>query len=367
MKVLVAGPVFHHYNQLVGRAFESLGADVRIYSAFDGATTLGERLSWQVACTLKYRSVSAFERQRLLTETCRPRLTKFNERLMGEIDEYQPDILFIIRGDFLFREMLQAMKERRKDMVSIIWMQDSALRFFHVLESASLYDLFYTYEPADLPELHRRGIDARLLPQGFDPDFYRKLPERKETLDLVFVGRISNYPNRHHLLSQLVPLVKDMGLQVAIYGRQWPHHDLPRLYRYKIKEPELGSWIRNFNISHSQAGEVYNSAKICLNLPDFDATQALTPRTLEITGAGGFQLTDYKESLEDIFEIDKEIVCYRDINELKEKIGYYLEHENERKEIAEAGYLKVHKAHTFRHRIEKVLKDVGIIKGKNER
>ena len=66
---------------------------------------------------------------------------------------------------------------------------------------------------------------------------------------------------------------------------------------------------------------------------------------------------DYKRTLEDFFELEKDIVCYRNEKELFEKIDYYLNNRKESEKIIERGYKKVREKHTFKHRAEKILKD----------
>lgn len=57
-------------------------------------------------------------------------------------------------------------------------------------------------------------------------------------------------------------------------------------------------------------------------------------------GAGGFVLTNYQEEILDYFEDGKDLIIYENIADLKNKIGYYLAHEEERKQIAQKGYKK---------------------------
>ena len=57
----------------------------------------------------------------------------------------------------------------------------------------------------------------------------------------------------------------------------------------------------------------------------------------EATGVGTLLITDWKQNLHEMFEPGKEVIAYRTREECAELIRYYLEHENEREEIARAG------------------------------
>jgi hypothetical protein len=78
-------------------------------------------------------------------------------------------------------------------------------------------------------------------------------------------------------------------------------------------------------------------------------------RTFETCGCKTFLLTNYTPNLEKLFEIDKEVVIYNNLNEIDEKVKYYLENDSERNKIAEAGYLRVKNEHTYYHRAKKLI------------
>ena len=56
-----------------------------------------------------------------------------------------------------------------------------------------------------------------------------------------------------------------------------------------------------------------------------------------------------------VFEDGKEIVCYETIDEVIEKIEYYLENEKGRIEIAKAAYLRSKNEYSYLHVMEKIL------------
>jgi spore maturation protein CgeB len=56
---------------------------------------------------------------------------------------------------------------------------------------------------------------------------------------------------------------------------------------------------------------------------------------------GGFVISNWQPEIAECFEEGKEIVTFRSLEECMEKIAYYLEHEEERKQIAAAGFRKV--------------------------
>lgn len=108
-----------------------------------------------------------------------------------------------------------------------------------------------------------------------------------------------------------------------------------------------------------QVGEatsfIYAGTKINLNIALKGIKGGTTQRIMDIMGAGGFVLTNYCEETAELFEEDKEIVMFRTPEELIQKVDYYLEHEEEREQIARAGHEKAMNDYTYEKKIKKLL------------
>ena len=95
-----------------------------------------------------------------------------------------------------------------------------------------------------------------------------------------------------------------------------------------------------------------NSYKIHLNC---NISDDINYRTFETTGCKTLLLTNYTPNLEKLFEIGKEVVIYNDLIDLDNKVRYYLENVSERNIIAEGGYNRVKREHTYSHRAKKII------------
>ena len=100
---------------------------------------------------------------------------------------------------------------------------------------------------------------------------------------------------------------------------------------------------------------VFMNSKINLNITLRSIKTGIPLRALDIMGSGGFLLTNYQEEMFEYFEADKDFVYYTDYADLKDKAAYYLEHDQERQEIAHNGCEKVRKYHNLRRRMEEIL------------
>ena len=79
-------------------------------------------------------------------------------------------------------------------------------------------------------------------------------------------------------------------------------------------------------------------------------------RAFEIMGSGGFLLSNYQREYEEYSCNGVDYVYYMDYEDLMEKVEYYLSHEKERKEIAKNGYENVKANHTYRNRVDAIMK-----------
>jgi spore maturation protein CgeB len=100
---------------------------------------------------------------------------------------------------------------------------------------------------------------------------------------------------------------------------------------------------------------VFKSSAINLNITLRSIQRGIPLRSMDILGCEGFLLTNYQEDYLRFFSPGEEFVYYQSRQDLMDKIKYYLEHEDDRKEIARKGYAKVHSEHTYEQRIDEML------------
>ncbi len=100
---------------------------------------------------------------------------------------------------------------------------------------------------------------------------------------------------------------------------------------------------------------VYYNTKININAFHVQCENATNPRIYDVLAAGGFLLTEYRPAIEQEFEEGKHLAWYKNLDELKEKTEYYLEHEQEREAIALEGQKHVLQHGTYQVRVQKIL------------
>ncbi len=106
---------------------------------------------------------------------------------------------------------------------------------------------------------------------------------------------------------------------------------------------------------YRQAPQVFKGSKINLNITLRSIQSGIPLRAFDIMGCGGFLLSNYQADFLDYFQPGEDFVCYESQEDLMTKAAYYLEHEEERQQIAGNGYAKIKQYHTYRHRVAEML------------
>lgn len=105
----------------------------------------------------------------------------------------------------------------------------------------------------------------------------------------------------------------------------------------------------------SEMPQVFHESKVNLNFTIPNIKSGIPLRIWDVLGSGGFLLTNYQAEIPFYFKEGEDLVCFDGMDDLREKVGYYLSHEQERQEIAENGYRKVKEHHSYKKRIQSIL------------
>ena len=179
------------------------------------------------------------------------------------------------------------------------------------------------------------------LPAGvFDRECVM-LPQQRVGYDIVFTGS-KNYHPEHPFRPQLIEFLQ------RTYGRRFIHIG---------NDGEVGQQ-RGLRLN-----QVYRNAKIVVGDTlqiNFDYPYYYSDRLYEVPGRGGFSIFPDIKGVEENYEPNKEVVLYKhgDLQDLKEKIDYYLTHEAEREAIRQAGFERTVRDHTYINRWKTILEVV---------
>lgn len=108
--------------------------------------------------------------------------------------------------------------------------------------------------------------------------------------------------------------------------------------------------------------KVFNCSRININPVMRNIRTGIPLRAWDIVGAGGFLMTSFQLEYMDYFENGVDYVYYDSHDDLLRKTEYYLNHEDERAQIARNGHEKAVKFHSYERRMEFILDKCGMLK-----
>lgn len=256
--------------------------------------------------------------------------------LERQINHFKPDVLYSHNLGYLDPDFLQSVKPKVKLIIGQI---ACPLPFWRNFDP---YDLIITSFPHYLPKLGRRGIKTEYLPLCFESSILEKIPRQKRIYDVTFVGGISRaHKKGYRLLTQLAEKIK---FDIWGYGKD-EIDPQSKLYQYHHGE----AWGKDMY-------RLMLQSKITLNRHiDVAENNANNMRLYEATGCGALLITDQKDNLGELFVPGREVVAYKNLNELVSRIKYYLSHDQERSKIAKNGQKRTLKDHTYNVRMKQLV------------
>ncbi|MDY6989124.1 MAG: glycosyltransferase [Thermodesulfobacteriota bacterium] len=273
---------------------------------------------------------------------------RLNSRLVRVAHAYKPDLCLVMGSRLPLPTARTVARIKGAECATVLWVTDAPGHegFSLIEQCASTYDHVFC---AGTEAIHiLKGIGEQRvtwLPFGCDPDYHRPVELSEEesrtyTRDVVFVGAL--YPNRWETLKQLTEF------NVGIWGPLLPNITLTQDERRYVKDIKLNytEWVK-----------IYSAAKVVVVIHYQDGTTPcyqMSPKLFEAMACKAFVLVDKQKDVFGLFDDAKHLVSYNSVEDLRDKIRYYLEHPSQRLRIAEDAYRYVLQNHTYAHRIEEI-------------
>ena len=245
---------------------------------------------------------------------------KSNEKIIDIVCAEQPKYLL---WPSMMYEIVESTFQKIREQKTLVvgWFFDDEVRFGNYSRWwIPFLDYSITNDKEAVKKYEESGISAKHVVLGSNPNIFRKL-DVNLIYDVTFVGR--NFGQRAIWINNMIA----NGIKVQTFGRGWT----------------------NSYVTTEEMVKIFNASKINLNFSesyDRNKRPQIKNRIFDICMAGGFLLCEYAPGIEDYFEIDKEIVCFKNLNEAIYKIQYFINHEEERLSIAQSGWKRAHSDYT---------------------
>lgn len=307
------------------------------------------------------------------------------------------DFIFCyVYDDFLLPKYAHAMADLDVPMVNLN--VDMVNQWYRQIRTAKYFSRILCAQRANMDNLRRHGgkvmyfpMAGRLKSEGI------KSSDFKPAAPVTFLGTPMSY--RTKLLSR----VEQAGIPLAVYGKFWDegleanpefsfektlsdlrHYGWARLRgegvsglikpvarrisaQFARSDTRLAAKTIHGFLPERDLNSLFRNSRINLGFtrmvgadPDRPGVNQVKLRDFEVPLAEGFYLVEQAPGYAELFRPGIEVEIWKTPEELLDKVRYYLDHDAERRAVAEAGRCRALSEHTWAHRFAVLFSELGI-------
>jgi spore maturation protein CgeB len=267
-----------------------------------------------------------------------------NQKFLELIKKEKPDLIFILGGlvEFSFDTLLNIRKISPKTKVIVAFGDEDIFFESLYIYLGLFFDYIITGEKKYLNSYRKKGIKNVRYMTGINTRSFRPLNLEKK-YDVTFIGHPTPEKSGRY---EVIKFLKEKNIDISLFGRAWENYpDLKGIYKGVLTNEELV--------------KVINQSKIVLGLSrsSYGKLQ-IKGKIFETSACKAFTLTEYYSEYSKFFKEGREMIMFKDMKDLLNKIEYYLKNEKERQAIAEAGYKKVIESYNFDIELGKIISEI---------
>ena len=244
---------------------------------------------------------------------------KMNKKLIDTVMNIEPDLLLLGHSELVYTSTLKKIKESFPDIKIAMWWVDPFDRISHINERLPYLDAFFA---TTSPEYHKQFFTNRsnffYMPNMCDDSIetLKAFENQKYDYDLIFIGRKDD--NRKDFINKLSD-IKEIDFKV--FGDN-----------------------KNSLIFGQDFLNTITKSKMAINYSRYnDIPLYSSDRIIQLLAQGSLVFSPKVPEFDTLFTED-EIVYFNDFDDLKEKLLFYKNNDEERVKVSKKGW---EKAHTF--------------------
>ena len=264
--------------------------------------------------------------------------------------KHQPDIVLLIRDSVFGHEALKKMS-----CAKFGWWIESETRIGEVVDEIQLFDAYFCMNERSVQALQAKGAQhVGYLQHAVDTSTFYTLPGTPKKQDLCFVGTYSDQR------LAMIEAALDITQNIVIVGPGW-----------KVKcrfNAQVKALIQGESIRGEALNRLYNESRVVLNVTGWNAGSGLknsgmNMRLMEVPATGTCLLTDEILELDQYFEVSKDLLVYKDIEDFKNQLRRCLENPGWCEQIGKHGHATVTQKYTYAQTAETLIQKFQEIKG----
>ncbi len=340
---------------------------------------------------------------------------EFIKLMIEKISSFHPDFIFTINHLGVDREGVLINFLEKIEMPLLSWYVDNPnLIIKHFKKNVSDIATLLVWDKDNIEDMKNIGFkNVFYLPLGVDTNRFKKIPINENKFsqfkaDVIFIGnsmieKVKKSYERTNVEEKFLKYYKEIAYEFSLdnirsveevikvkfpslykFFSDWDDTsktnyettvtwEATRIYRYNCVKEILNfdslivgdiGWRGYFNNKTKYHREInyydelpyfYNLAEVNFNTTSLQMKNAVNQRVFDVPASKQFLITDYRSQIEDLFDIGKEVVCYKSIQEIEELISKYMKDKRERKNIINRAYKKVVEKHRYTQRVKDII------------
>lgn len=281
-----------------------------------------------------------------------PAMRKINGTIIDAVKTSRPDLLWIEKGWFVWPSTLRRVRSLGAHRAVLYSPDNYFIRqntSRHLQRGLPLYDLVVTTKTFNVEPLQQCGARKVLLSgNAFSPDVHApaelsQAEHQRFGCDVSFVGRWE--PERERWLEAIA----NLNVRLAIWGPHWE----------RARSRVVQSCFRGGPALESEYAKAISGSRINLCFLSRISRDYITQRSVEIPACGGFMLAERTDEHLAHFREGIDAAYFGSLDELLQRIRYYLDNDAERSRIRQAGRERcIKEGFSYDARVSQILQEL---------
>lgn len=280
-----------------------------------------------------------------------PLISNINRCVLSVIEHGELfDVIWIDKGVYIRPRILSRLKAKSSKLIH--YTPDTAFRYNRsklFFDGIHLYDYCITTKSFEIETYSSRGAKEILFcTQGYDPGIHHPYHDFSEKKGVCFVGLYESWR------AACIQVLLERGIYIKLAGHGWASF---------VKK---NSHFKHFDYyGEGLFGEAYakliSGSLVGLGFLSKKFPELHTTRTFEIPACGTILVTERNEEISKFYN-DDEVIFFKDIEPLPEKIITILGNEEKLRELSRKGYEAVRRNHyEYKSILSDLLKEMNLL------
>lgn len=268
-------------------------------------------------------------------------------RLLDALDVGAPLDLVLETHDFLWPEEVAEVK-RRSGAAFAVWFPDALMNLPKGYLLNAPIDALFFKDPFLVRTLGQvTSGRCFYLPECQNPIEHERSDDLSESMLASYRCDVATAGNLHSYRAAVFAELREFD--VMIWGHPAP---------LWLSGTPANAMYAGRPVVGQEKVSAFAAARIVLNNLHFSEVWGINARAFEAAAAGAFQLIDWRPGLAQLFEDGRELISFRDAQDMKTKIRHYLKDHEARQRIGAAGLARARRDHRYDQRLQLLLDTV---------